>query len=572
MMSIDKKKWEVLIPYFIFLTVTLITLLPQISSRSTIIGADTFFHFGRFYDTAMQFKTGIFSYFQTDFGFQQSGRVINAVYGPAFAYLNGLLVLLAGSWFRYQIITDFLISFIGATSMYQLCSYLKINYIISTFISLIYINIGMIPNYINGSAFNGWGQALMPWVLLCGIKMITDRKKPINWLQLMLIISILGQIHLLSTLFAIVLLVPFFVISAIQNRNKLLWINLIKAVIGSVMLTANVWGGLLVLKQKNYLSSPSPFDLRLSQVNILGYFQGKNYYWGSVNGNILPLLLLLTIIEFIFVIFKFKENIVISTCTILGILGLFLTSIYFPWGALQTRFLFLQRLLQFPYRLLVVVYPLILISGALIIQYYFKLDKFPKVILSIFLVALSVEAVVPSVLNNRYFVKNYTRSSLIQKEARSSDLSKFIVNNMYGRMPDYLPMLKKNTNNSKLGFMYRAKVEKTYKKYQHSVLKDGTLLLKWNRKGRVEEIPVIKYQQSMVEINGKQFKGKTNLIGMPIVKTRKGLNELSIKFKTPLWFKILNIGCLLIWIIIIYKVIKNYWSREELQAANSDDE
>lgn len=561
-MSIDKKKWEGFIPYFIFLIVILITLLPQISSRSTIIGADTFFHFGRFYDTAMQFKTGIFSYFQTDFGFQQSGRVINAAYGPVFAYLNGLLVLLAGSWFKYQIISDFLISFIGALSMYQLCKYLKINSIIGTFISLIYMNIGMIPNYINGSAFNGWGQAFMPWVLLCGIKMITDKKEPINWIQLMLIISILGQIHLLSTLFATALLVPFFVIAIIQSHDKLMWINLIKAIIGSIVLTANVWGGLLVLKQKNYLSSPSPFDLRLSQVSLLGYFQGRNYYWGSVNGNILPILLFLVIIEIIFVAFNFKKNIVITTCTILGALGLFVTSIYFPWGALQTRFLFLQRLLQFPYRLLVIVYPLVLISGALIIQRYFQLGKLQKIILIIFLGALSAEAIVPSILNNRYFTENFTRNATIQKEARSSNLYKLIVNNTYGRMPDYLPMQKKTTNNSKLGLMYRAKVEKTYKKYKHSVLKDGTLILKWNRKNKIEEVPVIKYQQSIVKINGKQFKGKTNLIGMPIVKTRKGINELSIKFKIPFWFNILNVGCLLVWIITIYIIEKNYLGKK----------
>ncbi|EQE00311.1 putative cell division domain protein, partial [Clostridioides difficile CD9] len=37
----------------------------------------------------MQFKTGNFSYFQTNYGFQQSGRIVNALYGPLIAYILG---------------------------------------------------------------------------------------------------------------------------------------------------------------------------------------------------------------------------------------------------------------------------------------------------------------------------------------------------------------------------------------------------------------------------------------------------------------------------------------------------
>ena len=80
-----------------------------------------------FYDAGMQIKSGIFSIFQTNFTFQQSGRIINAIYGPLFAYFNGILVLIAGNWFNYQVILAYLISLLGAGSMYYLLKQVGIN-------------------------------------------------------------------------------------------------------------------------------------------------------------------------------------------------------------------------------------------------------------------------------------------------------------------------------------------------------------------------------------------------------------------------------------------------------------
>ncbi|XID85245.1 hypothetical protein ACF0HX_04250 [Pediococcus pentosaceus] len=73
---------------FIFF-ISFILVLPQIMNKSIILGADSIFHFNRFYDTYMQFRTGNFSYFQTNFGFQQSGRIINALYGHFVSIWDG---------------------------------------------------------------------------------------------------------------------------------------------------------------------------------------------------------------------------------------------------------------------------------------------------------------------------------------------------------------------------------------------------------------------------------------------------------------------------------------------------
>ena len=74
-----KKIWGVIWPYLIFIAVTTIMIFYQLKAGVFTSGADTFFHSARFYDAAMQIKNHNFSPFQSNYGFQQSGRVINAL-------------------------------------------------------------------------------------------------------------------------------------------------------------------------------------------------------------------------------------------------------------------------------------------------------------------------------------------------------------------------------------------------------------------------------------------------------------------------------------------------------------
>ena len=94
-----EKLWVSLI--IIAFAVLLVT--PQLFTRKVILGSDSIFHYNRFYEAAMQLKNGNLSYFLSLYGFQQSGRIVNALYGPFFAYLQGGLILISGTWFRYQI-------------------------------------------------------------------------------------------------------------------------------------------------------------------------------------------------------------------------------------------------------------------------------------------------------------------------------------------------------------------------------------------------------------------------------------------------------------------------------------
>ena len=72
-----EKLWVSLIIAFAVLLVT-----PQLFTRKVILGSDSIFHYNRFYEAAMQLKNGNFSYFVSLYGFQQAGRIVNALYDP----------------------------------------------------------------------------------------------------------------------------------------------------------------------------------------------------------------------------------------------------------------------------------------------------------------------------------------------------------------------------------------------------------------------------------------------------------------------------------------------------------
>ena len=94
------KKQRVFLGVIIILLCSILLQWVQIQNQNLYLGYDWIFHYNRFYDAAQQIKEGNFQYFISMYGFSQSGRIINALYGPIFAYVNGLLLLICGPWFK----------------------------------------------------------------------------------------------------------------------------------------------------------------------------------------------------------------------------------------------------------------------------------------------------------------------------------------------------------------------------------------------------------------------------------------------------------------------------------------
>lgn len=79
--TIFKSKEKLWVP-LIIVAFAVLLVTPQLFTRKVILGSDSVFHYNRFYEAAMQLKNGNFSYFLSLYGFQQSGRIVNALYGP----------------------------------------------------------------------------------------------------------------------------------------------------------------------------------------------------------------------------------------------------------------------------------------------------------------------------------------------------------------------------------------------------------------------------------------------------------------------------------------------------------
>ena len=108
---------ETYIAILILGIISFVIISPQLYKKSIILGSDVMFHFNRFYEMSKQINTGNFNYYQSLYGFNSSGRIINAFYGWDFAFVMGLLLSIVKTWTKFQIISSFACTLIAGISM-----------------------------------------------------------------------------------------------------------------------------------------------------------------------------------------------------------------------------------------------------------------------------------------------------------------------------------------------------------------------------------------------------------------------------------------------------------------------
>lgn len=545
----------------------------QIVYRSVIIGSDAMFHFNRFYDAAKQLQNFNFSFFQTNYGFQQSGRIINAMYGPFFAYFNGLLLAILGSWSRYQIVTNFMVYLIGGYGMYKLAILVQPKRQIALLVTTIFMNIGWLPRWHLAQNLNSWGAAIAPYVIILGIKMVRQHK--IEWFKLGLLMSIIAQIHILSTLILTATLIPFYFycLKKIQTKQRLI-LDTLKAVLMTIALSANIWASILYLKFTNTIAAPAPFSLADNALKI-GVFKNTRDY----------------IIYSVLIIFIFQLGFVIKQrtqvdklnfwLTIYGSLVLYLSSSLFFWTPIQKLLPFLASNLQFPVRLTIIAYPLLLAGVAMSAHALLQdSNNIKRHLITGALLFVVMESFVPNVIDafersEKYHTYEVLSSwsavvsvSQNRQEIRHALHDKYpgqLLQLVEKRIPDYLPQIDTKNHakkaNSKL---YQEQVIYQYHLFNHKVLPNGKLQLTWksNNSSRIM-IPIITYKQSRLTLNGKVLKHypKTK-IGVPLLHQQKGLNTVTLQFIQPKWMTGLLCFSILMWFILLVfltqKVLKKF--------------
>ena len=534
-----EKLWVSLI--IIAFAVLLVT--PQIFTRKVILGSDSIFHYNRFYEAAMQLKDGNFSYFLSLYAFQQSGRIVNALYGPFFAYLQGGLVLISGTWFRYQILSRILLHILAESSMYALLKQCKVKTSIALSLGLLYATTFSIQYWTMRQGFSSWGAALLPFCFIPAIHYIFYQK--VEPIRLALSMALIFQVHVLSALMLVMMYIPFYLyifVKASVAKKRETFVQVFIAVILFLLLTVNVWLVLLYLRGTNHLLNP--FINREMGKNGI---DGTARYWLYTPISLMVLL----VFQIAYAILNWKKLAKWKKILhFIYFIFFFLSTGLFPWQYLVENGNTFAELIQFPFRFFVPTTIMLLAITGLTVTRFVNWRKSIAVLLFAFagigliqnmmdttnhVKTAAQDGELISIAKHTYVEGDYQTISLTMND---SDLSQFL-NLVVKPTPDYVPIYgtigKQNTYD-----LYYKNVVKNQSAEKR--LENGYLVLTWQAaEGEELNLPIVVYRDSILTLNGQELNKadyRLSTIGTPIVSSQKGQNKLVLSYQEPRWLVI----------------------------------
>ncbi|WP_207940935.1 hypothetical protein DOK78_001518 [Enterococcus sp. DIV2402] len=566
------RKIQALFAIFLLVIVAGSLQLLQVQNRNLYLGYDWVFHYNRFYDAAQQIKEGNFQYFISMYGFTQSGRIVNALYGPMFAYFNGLLILITKSWFNYQLLTNFLITFLASLSMFILLIKNNIRIRISFFLSIMYVTFYLVQAWTFNQVFHAWGAVIFPLGVLAGLAFFKSNEgslvKKILFLTFAMTLAV--QVHVLTTLFLVILLSIFFVLAFFSSDNKVRlvqWVSI--AAVLTICTTANVWYPLLEVNLENTILPPF-FNANMDKSALKLSFQ-------TLPTHLTITVFSLYIFQFILLFFV-KPSKTNRIVTILAYITFIASTRIFPWNELISIIPNIS-LIQFPSRLLMPSVILVLLGIGLSLEQLFKQEATSRLTSSvIYLVLFSclslgvIEHLQSSYIQSQYWfrdtiiddykntglrVKKYNpdeiRNSFFKSDQLLTPLDVFSKTT-----PDYIPL-----ENKKLATDPKFKPYKEYgktivinplNKRLVKTVENNKLKLSWEATRSSEVIvPIFIYHRTEVTFNGKLLTGteiKKNRIGNLLLNSAIGENELSIYYKNSVLFYVALGISIFSWIMI----------------------
>lgn len=539
MKQIFKSRERLWVSLFIIVFAILL-VTPQLFTRKVILGSDSIFHYNRFYEAAMQLKNGNFSYFLSLYGFQQSGRIVNALYGPFFAYLQGGLILISGTWFRYQIVSRVLLHILAESSMYALLKQCKVKTSIALSLGLLYATTFSIQYWTMRQGFSSWGAALLPYCFIPAIHYVFYQR--VDQVRLALSMALIFQVHVLSALMLVMMYLPFYLYTFVKvtaSKKKETIVKVLIAVILFLLLTVNVWGVLLYLRGANHLLDPF-INREIGKNGI----DGTARYWLYTPISLMVLLIL----QFIYAIVNWKK--LARWKRILHFIYFvffFLSTGLFPWQYLVENGNTFAELIQFPFRFFVPATILLLAITGLTVTRFVNWRKSIAVLLFVFAGVGLIQNIMDttdrvksaaqdgeliSIVKHTYVEGDYQTISLTMND---SDLSQFL-NLVVKPTPDYVPIYgtigKQNTYD-----LYYENIVTNQR--TEKLIEDNYLVLTWQAdEGEELNLPIVVYKDSILTLNGKELdKDDYNLstIGTPTVSSQEGKNKLELRYQEPEW-------------------------------------
>ena len=532
---------------FLFIVfISLIFITPQLITRNMVIGSDAIFHFNRFYDTSEQIRNGNFEYFISLYGFQQSGRIVNAFYGPFVAYLHGLLVLFSKNWFVYQVLSNLILFIISGCSMYTFLRAGHFTYRKSRIGAVLYMCTFSILYWATRQGFSSWGSALMPLCLTVIFYVFEERRVP--RFKLGFFTAFLFQTHILSALILLLIYTPIFLYAFIKNTNKLDFVvAILKEILLFIMLTLNIWSTYFIITRENRLVAP--FINHTMSSNTINQ---NSYYWLL---NPMSLILMLLIILGIF-FSKWKTHSTdLKMLFIIMLSFLLLSTSLIPWNYFIEKNVSIVELIQFPFRFFVPV-TILLIYLFLQITDFEKLNNY-FVVLGILQVVILMFATLNSWNNDENYILSGPNTIIENNDVDSVKKSFFLKDKSESlkivekTTPDYLPIYD-NTDLNKYK-LYEEKIIYKNEIFEKSVNNSKLIIYMDQSDDKYTELPVIIYTDTILSTNGIEIAKrdyKLSEIGTPIIPN--GLienNQVEIAFDHQLsdFFIVITV---ILWIVV----------------------
>lgn len=548
-----KKLW----PIAILLLSSILLLIPFFLNNAMIIGSDAIFHFNRLYDTAMQIKHGNFQYFISMYGFQSSGRIVNALYGPFMAYIQGLIVLISPSWFGYQVISNGILYFFSGLSLYLLLKKAGVQLVYRIPLGIFYMTTYSVQYWTLRQGFSSWGAALFPLCLIPLIDLI--EKKTLHPIQTAICIGVMCQIHMLSA-FLLVFVYACFFLTAFFANSKHTKIKLLKqlglAIVIFGFLVLNVLYSFIAIYSENNIAQPF-VNKWMAETTI---FKCSSYWL------FYPPILMIIVLFALWTICKHwkKESQLLKvTAVTCGFLFILCTDL-FPWKLLNNSHNQLIETIQFPFRFFVPFTVLLLLAVGLLLEKWhtrsviFGLISYGLLLLSLFQTGISTNNALNVCHRTGSFLNSSVHTYFTSENTSEIKKSFFIKNKVQALQyvvkstPDYLPV-KTVKCKDKYSLYHHQVINK--QKYFHKSVKGNKLVVEWEgRSVKNIQVPVIKYTDTILRLNQKMLHTNVKLsrIGTPIVKQRKGHNELVVSYRSDRLLDTILIFNFISWLIVFY--------------------
>ncbi|WP_125766941.1 hypothetical protein [Lapidilactobacillus wuchangensis] len=554
-----KEKLKRLLPAAIILAFSCLMLLPYICSKGIIMGGDAIFHYNRFYDTAMQIKTGHFNYFTTFFGFQQSGRVVNAVYGPLFAYFQGFLVLISGSWRHYQILSDLVLYLFAGGSMYLLLRTNRLKKTLALPLAGLFITTYAIQYWTLSQGFTSWGTSLMPLALIPLSKIVRDKQLPV-W-STALVLALMTQIHVLSTIMLVLLYIPFVATALYHGKVGRLFKQIGQALLIYLGLTANIWYAMFTLYRHNDILPPF-INGNMSQDSI----NTAAWYW-----LVMPVVLIILGLTAIWPLIRHWRQLSLYNHLIwlTALVFLLLSTNLLPWDHFIQQKMFFAELIQFPFRFFAPFTVLLIIGYGQLLK---EVPNFERIgpyfltfltLLGLLQTSASTSQSLQSFYHKDWQAQHVTHSYVLNsnqaiRQSMASPQLLDLLTNLQKSTPDYLPV-DQPTKASKYN-TYAREIVFSHQKVTKKVTPNGLLISWFARDDRPVQLPVVLYHDSQLSLPASKQKLVKPLalssIGQPTVVSRPGHNQLLLHYHSTLPMPWLLAFVGLIWLVALSQLLR----------------